>query len=392
MSESFHDLVMGIQPIDLFSFKEAVPELLPLEKCEQSPKWHGEGNVLIHSNMAGKIAQAELSLQTSLPYDYKVNIYLATLLHDIGKPEASFVKEGKIVAYDHGKMGVYKAREFLRKYFPEFNFARREWICNLIEFHMSPRELVKSLANDSRYKRYSLDSSTLESYLLSRADLQGRIAQDVPSIVAELEVYKARCEALGIWDQPYTIPGTEGMSQFGYNLARWKVLFNGMDDTNTEAIKGCESLMSKPPFELLLMVGAPGSGKTTYRTKNFPGVATICLDEYRARILGDMNDMSKNDMIFNTASADLRTNMKARINTIWDATSYNRKSRRRIIDIARRHGATIGIVYFDLPEAVLQARNASRERVVPAEIVSRFYRNLESPKPYEYDQLIVISQ
>lgn len=386
---SLHDKLVNLEPINLFEHKEEVPMLLSLETCQQSPTWHGEGNVLIHTNMALQKAHEEL-IELDLPYPLKLNIYLATLLHDIGKPEASFLKGDKIVAYDHGKMGVWKSREFLRKHFPEFNFARREWITSLVDFHMTPREMVKGNVPDKRYKRFSFEADTLEAYYLSKADLRGRIAKDVVTVVSQLDLYKAKCVELDMWGQPYTLVNSKTISRFGYNNIRWQVLFNGMDETNQGKIDTIENLMQTPPFELLIMIGAPGSGKTTYRQTHYPNVATICMDEYREKMLGDINDMTKNDVVFSKALTDLRFNMRNRINTIWDATSISRKLRRKLIQEVRNNYGLVGMVYFDLPLEILKARNSGRSRVVPDPVIEQFYKNLESPKPYEYDQLVVV--
>ncbi|MDP0490835.1 MAG: CCA tRNA nucleotidyltransferase [Verrucomicrobiota bacterium JB023] len=52
------------------------PELRPLEGCEQPPQWHPEGDVFNHTRIA-------LDL---LPDDAPLDLCLAVLLHDIGKP------------------------------------------------------------------------------------------------------------------------------------------------------------------------------------------------------------------------------------------------------------------------------------------------------------------
>src|ERR1700686_1786336 len=97
--QQFHDLVIGLQPIDLFSFQEVIPELKLMSDCAQEPKHHAEGNVLVHANLALKEVLPLLDQVESL--EDKIILYIATMLHDIGK-KATFAispRHGRITAY-----------------------------------------------------------------------------------------------------------------------------------------------------------------------------------------------------------------------------------------------------------------------------------------------------
>src|SRR5690348_6511154 len=144
--QAFHDAVVNLQPIDLIPLRSEIPEFETLHCCEQSPEHHAEGNVLIHLNMAGRIVLQLMDAENLVEAD-KPLVYLATLIHDIGKPKTFAIspKHGRITAYGHDEAGVPLANEFMRKYFPEFTYKQRETVNRLIEYHMRPREWMKTM-------------------------------------------------------------------------------------------------------------------------------------------------------------------------------------------------------------------------------------------------------
>jgi predicted kinase len=65
---------------------------------------------------------------------------------------------------------------------------------------------------------------------------------------------------------------------------------------------------------------------------------------------------------------------------VLDATNVTRVWRKDAIRRARRHGVEPYSVFVDVPYDVAARRNAERGRVVPDEVVRRFYRQLEPPQ------------
>lgn len=388
---SFQEKMLKVEPTNLLEYKEEIPELQLLEKCEQSPTWHKEGNVLNHTNM---VLEKAHELCQSIPnHNDRVSIYLGALLHDFGKPKTTFQKEGRIVAYNHEQVGVTKAREFLRKYFPQFGFARREWILSLVEYHGHPKKMMNEEWDDVRLKRFSLEVNTEQVYNVEVADFLGRIGESVHKSTGFLDIFKQKCKELDIWDKYYEIPNVKHLSQFAYNLARWEVLFHFESDTDELFLQKMETLSKKEPAcELMITVGAPGSGKTSHIQKLYPHVKVISPDVERQRWLHNVNDQSKNDFIFNYCYRELSKTLKQRTNVIWDATNCTRKRRKQLIDTARRNGVMVSFLYFDLPLPILLERNEHREKKVPTDIVELFYNTLQSPKPYEYDCLLVVNE
>ena len=80
--EEFKQLIVDTQPIDLFEFKEIIPELNELDKVVHGTDWHQEGSVLVHSNMVMAESLKQMSnLRAGFP---KIALYISAMLHDFG--------------------------------------------------------------------------------------------------------------------------------------------------------------------------------------------------------------------------------------------------------------------------------------------------------------------
>lgn len=67
------------------ALKQTIPELLRMQGCEHPPKWHSEGDVWVHTRLAfEKLATPEFAL--AFPEDVSIDLLLAILFHDLGKP------------------------------------------------------------------------------------------------------------------------------------------------------------------------------------------------------------------------------------------------------------------------------------------------------------------
>lgn len=82
--------------------------LVTLKKTEQNPVYHPEGNCWNHTMQVIDNAASRRE-ESSEP---EVLMWSA-LLHDIGKPSTTRIKRGRIVAYDHDRVGEKLAVEFL---------------------------------------------------------------------------------------------------------------------------------------------------------------------------------------------------------------------------------------------------------------------------------------
>lgn len=137
-----------------------------LEGVEQNPKYHPEGNVLVHTMMV--IDEGAKLRKYS---KQKSNFMLALLLHDIGKAVTTRLRNGRLTSYNHDIEGAKMADEFL-KYF-KVNDKDIKEICSLVRYHMQLLFIItdsKLQKVDEIIKYVDID----ELCLLSQSDRMGR--------------------------------------------------------------------------------------------------------------------------------------------------------------------------------------------------------------------------
>ena len=109
-----------------------------LKDTPQSPVHHPEGNVWNHTMLVVDEA-AKRRAESRCP----AALMWAALLHDIGKPDTTRVRRGKITSYDHDKVGAELARRFLSGFSMEPAMIDR--VCALVRSHMQVLFAAKGL-------------------------------------------------------------------------------------------------------------------------------------------------------------------------------------------------------------------------------------------------------
>jgi predicted kinase len=81
---------------------------------------------------------------------------------------------------------------------------------------------------------------------------------------------------------------------------------------------------------LLLLVGLPGAGKSTWIKDNrskWKNTIVICPDEIRKEVLGSVNDQSENYKVFQLAKQMIVSHLKEGINVVLDTTNTDTEKR-----------------------------------------------------------------
>ncbi|PIQ87253.1 MAG: phosphohydrolase [Candidatus Omnitrophica bacterium CG11_big_fil_rev_8_21_14_0_20_45_26] len=89
---------------ELGLLKVILPEIEAMKGVQQSPEFHPEGDVFVHT----AIILNQLK-------DPSPILAFGALLHDVGKPATQAVKEGKITFYSHEHVGAEMAEKILRR-------------------------------------------------------------------------------------------------------------------------------------------------------------------------------------------------------------------------------------------------------------------------------------
>ena len=129
---------------------------------------------------------------------------------------------------------------------------------------------------------------------------------------------------------------------------------------------------------IILTVGLPGSGKSTYLAKI--GAHALSSDAIREQLADDPTDQTIHDRVFATIRYLLRHRLAiGRPVTYIDATNLTRKERKNWVKFARLAGCEIEALYFDTPLDVCISRNNMRERRVPEDVIRMMAGKLTVP-------------
>ena len=123
---------------------------------------------------------------------------------------------------------------------------------------------------------------------------------------------------------------------------------------------------------LVVVIGAAGSGKSTFAACHFAPDEVLSSDAMRERIGGDPADQRATGAAFAALHRALRRRLAARRTTVVDATSVSARERQPLLRAAAESGVPSIAIVLDLPAAVVLARNAGRPgRPVPEDAVRR---------------------
>ena len=145
-----------------------------------------------------------------------------------------------------------------------------------------------------------------------------------------------------------------------------------------------------------MLVGLPGSGKSTYAAEQYlkTGVHVCSSDAIRAE-LGDVNDQSNNEQVFRILHRRIKELLRNGESVIYDATNLVAKTRKATLTRLRQaldqdFIAVADVIVCSLSEC--KRRQDERDRKVPDEVIDRMARQFQTPWYNEgWDTINVIS-
>ena len=154
------------------------PQVAALHGVPQDPCWHPEGDVHVHTGLAGDQA-ARLADQAGLTGADRFVAVMAAVCHDFGKPEHTFWMADGWHSNGHAGGGVQPARQFLHAAGAPRHLVTR--ILPLVRDHMTPLTAQPNQRNVRRLARRLVPASMAELALVSAADCKGRGDPDAAS-------------------------------------------------------------------------------------------------------------------------------------------------------------------------------------------------------------------
>lgn len=148
--------------------------------------------------------------------------------------------------------------------------------------------------------------------------------------------------------------------------------------------------------ELVLMCGAPGSGKTTIAKKLLcNNDIYISRDEIRYSMITDKDEyFSKENEVFNEYVRQIDEALAKDYHwIIADATQLNFASRNKVLARLKNKPNKIIVIYMKVPlDEVLKRNNQRSGRAkVPDEVVKKMYASMQEPTRDEKIDLLIYS-
>ncbi|QNU68624.1 HDIG domain-containing protein [Ruminiclostridium herbifermentans] len=157
-----------------------------LKKTEQSLKHHPEGNVWNHT----MLVIDEAAKVKDISKDKKVFMW-AALLHDIGKPDTTMIRKGRITSYDHDKLGAELSVRFLSELTDDTAFVKK--VSTLVRWHMQILFVVNNLPfADIKGMKKSIDIN--EVALFGFCDRMGRTHAEHDKEEENIKKFLEKCK------------------------------------------------------------------------------------------------------------------------------------------------------------------------------------------------------
>jgi predicted kinase len=145
-----------------------------------------------------------------------------------------------------------------------------------------------------------------------------------------------------------------------------------------EAVPVAPATPRAPKGTVVLAIGLPGSGKSSWFKRN--NITPLSTDMLRSLLFDDATEQRFQDLVFSNLRSMLKARLIARrpMNYV-DATNLTPQERHSWIKLAKDFGYEVQAVYFDVPAEVCLERNQKRERKVDEAILRRMADKLKAP-------------
>lgn len=128
--------------------------------------------------------------------------------------------------------------------------------------------------------------------------------------------------------------------------------------------------MSLPDPALVVLVGASGSGKSTWAAQRYRAEEVVSSDALRGVVGSGPHDLDASADAFAVLEAVVTARLGRRLTTVVDTLGFDTDRRRRWLSRARAVGLPAVLVLLQTPDHVCRDRNAARDRPLPARVLA----------------------
>lgn len=182
--------------------------------------------------------------------------------------------------------------------------------------------------------------------------------------------------------------GNISKNEFTCTCPRYSHTVGGIHCNNWEPMKTIK--MDKP--YLILMVGLPGSGKSTVATNlaKMYNAVVYSSDIYRVKICNNVNDQAHNEEVFSALYKDMKEALSSGASAILDATNVSVKDRKRCLD--RFSGIDCYKIAYVVNTSVNTCfeNDSKRDRKVGLPVIHKMLYRFEYPQIFEgFNEIIL---
>ena len=132
-----------------------------------------------------------------------------------------------------------------------------------------------------------------------------------------------------------------------------------------------------PDFGLVVLIGASGSGKSTFAAKHFRPSEVLSSDRYREVVGDDDRGPETTKDAFHVIETIAERRLRRRRIAVIDATNIQPDDRKRYVHLARREHAPLTAIALELPEKVCHRQNLARgDEARPPHVVRRHVQGM----------------
>ncbi len=133
---------------------------------------------------------------------------------------------------------------------------------------------------------------------------------------------------------------------------------SALPDETLNAVRKVRAVI--PELSLVLLMGASGSGKSTFARKHFKATEILSSDAYRAVVCDDELNQEATHDAFEALQFVAAKRLARGLLTVIDATNVQPEARRTLVELARRFHVLPVAVVLDVPERTCHERNRLR--------------------------------